>query len=120
MSEFIVILFLIFHRYFVIKWRAKSLKGDIDILCFDGKKLVLVEVKTSQHDKQIFEILRAKQRRILRKRAKSVALSLQLFPEKARFDLILVDWSKIIPRLLWFQELEILELFPVSGESTIR
>ncbi|MCS6961948.1 MAG: YraN family protein [Deltaproteobacteria bacterium] len=117
LSEAIAIIFLTLKGHIIIGWRKKSLKGDIDIVCADGKEMIFVEVKATTAEKQIFELLRQKQLKLLKKRARSVMLDHLLFPEHGRLDIIVVQWKYFFPKVEWIKGLETFPLFPVLRQN---
>ncbi len=111
-TELVAIIYFLVLGCVIIRWRAKSIKGDLDILIFDGKELVAVEVKGVTSNKQPWELLKDKQLKALRKKLRSVVLSCSLYPEYVRLDLFVIKWE-VLPKIEWIQGFEKVNIFPI-------
>lgn len=111
--ELIALVYLTTRGLAIWRWRWRSRRGDIDLVCSDLNDFVIVEVKGVTRAKEIRELIKIRQIRTLINKARSAALSLGFYPETGRLDLVVVDFSRIIPKIEWFQGIERFSLFPV-------
>ncbi|MEM4380427.1 MAG: YraN family protein [Thermoplasmatales archaeon] len=111
--ELTALVYLLCQGLTIWRWRWRSKRGDIDLVCSDLHDFIIIEVKGTSKSKHPKDLLRLKQTKNLVKKARSAALSLGLFPENGRLDLLVVDFSRKIPRIEWIQEVERFHLFPV-------
>lgn len=89
MAERIAIIFLILKGYRILKWRFRSIFGEIDIIAKKANVIVIIEVKARRYKCNIEEILRFKQiQRIKRSAELFLAKNPRFHHCDLRFDFI--------------------------------
>lgn len=90
-SEYLVIVFLSFKGYKILKRRHKSSFGEIDIIAKKGENLVIIEVKARRIVNEIEEVLYpTQQNRITQSALDFFAKNKKYQNLGIRFDLIIV------------------------------
>ncbi len=91
LSEFLIIIFLIFKGYKIIRWRYKTKLGEIDIIASKRKILYIIEVKYRKHNIRLDNLIRPNQIRRI-KHAYLLFNNLKKYQNyEVNFDLITVE-----------------------------
>ena len=95
-SEYIVILFLFFKGYRILKRRYKNNLGELDLVCKKSNLLIIVEVKGRKKNINIESILSENQkRRIINSTLSLVSANKKYQKLAIRFDLVIVQPYKL-------------------------
>ncbi len=90
-AEILAILFLSFKFYRLIKWRAKTPMGEIDLVFEKGKNLIFVEVKARKNFQIARQAITKKQQQRIINAAQYIVQQIpNSYKLKWRFDAVLI------------------------------
>ncbi len=99
-AEYLVIIFLLFKGYKILKRRHKTYCGEIDLITIKKDTLVIIEVKARKKIQTVEEVLSTyQQNRITQGTMAFIAKNKKYQNLGIRFDLIIVQSFKITHHL---------------------
>lgn len=92
MAEKLAIILLFFKGYKILKWRHKTPFGELDIIAWKPKTIIIVEVKARKHKARIEEVISPRQiNRIKRAALFFITQNAKFRKCDLRFDFIAVN-----------------------------
>ena len=88
--------YLMAKGYKILARNYRFGRGELDLVCHQGRELVIVEVKSVRghvYENGIERLTRRQQRTLIRTTYIYLATAVPFKPDSVRFDVILVDYS---------------------------
>ena len=89
--------YLTARGYKILAHNYRFGRGELDLVCHQGRELVIVEVKSVRghvYENGIERLSRRQQRTLIRTAYIYLATAVPFKPDSVRFDIILVDYSR--------------------------